>query len=180
MTTTTPPTDPYEAAQWLLDRHRWPARLVARVADTTQPAGWWYDDDGQTHTGWLDDLAQGFDDLDTWTRARTTWERTHPAPRTDTGWDTWDASGPQPTPTAQALACMSTGERDTLRLLATLHPNNPPHTALVDLPTRDHRGVRLLIDHTRLVLARCAWDPNGHAALTALTTTSPTTGEDHS
>jgi len=155
-TTLSTPTDPHDAARWLLARHPWPAALVARVVGDTP--------------GWVDDLSCAWQDLGRWRQAWDAYAATHPAPPwgADEGaWDAWEAAGPQPTLDAQAIAVMSTGEQAVIRLLATLT------TSLTNLPTADTRSVALTVDWARLVLARCAWDPHGRAAHHAISQETP-------
>lgn len=144
------PTDPYDAARWLLARHPWPAALVRRVVG-----------DGP---GWVEDLSRAWQDLDRWRHDWDAWNQTHPEPSwaaPEPVWDAWDQDGPRPTPAALAISVLSSGEQEVLRLLATLN-------TLTDLPTGDPRGVALTLDWVRLVLARCTWDPQGRAAYDAI------------
>jgi hypothetical protein len=160
MTTTTPPSDPYAAADWLLARHEWPRQLVARAVVSGA---------GRQH--WLDQLADAHADLAEHATAWRRYETTHREPgmyATDAEWDAWEAAGPRPTDAARALAVLSSGEARMCRLLATLHPAQRVSWHLSDLDGLDRRGAAVVIDWAVVALTGLAWDRASARALASL------------
>lgn len=103
------PTSRWEAADWLAQRHPWVRELVARIVPG-----------GTTRDDWLEELTAAVQGTETFDRQWAEYARAHPAPREDAWWDTWVDAGPVPPAAVQAFGVMSSGEKNLLRLVATL------------------------------------------------------------
>ncbi|WP_125775355.1 hypothetical protein [Antribacter gilvus] len=158
-----PPTDPYQAADWLVNRHEWARQLVARVIPG-----------GTTDPDWLDHYAHAFAAYEDHATAWKTYRATHWISdyATDTEYDAWQAAGPQAPPAAASLGAMSSGEARMCRLIATLHPAQRVAWSLADVDF-DARGIAFFAD-----LAAVAMRPYTHCypvaarAVIALATTT--------
>lgn len=161
----TPPTNTYQAADWIVKRHPWGREMVERVVG---PLG-----DVDANHGWLNDLAQAVLDhaehLEEWRRYK---DRTPPPYEPDDSdarkyrawereYDAWEAAGPKPTPGAAAYGPMSSGERRIVRLIATLSRQGV-NWCVGDIDF-DQRGARILLDWMavcRAQLSEQLYDPN--------------------
>lgn len=160
-----PPTNTYQAADWIVKRHPWAREMVERVVG---PLG-----DVDSNHGWLNELAQAVLDhaeyLEEWRR----YEHRTPPPlevndsdeRRYKAWerecDAWEAAGPKPTSGAAAYGPMSSGERRIVRLIATLSREGVPW-AVNDIDF-DERGARILLDWMavcRAQLSEILYDPS--------------------
>jgi hypothetical protein len=153
-----PPTNTYQAADWIVKRHPWAREMVERVVG---PLG-----DVDSNHIWLNELAQAVLDhaaySEEWKRYR---DRTPPPSSYDDPderkYNAWEAAGPQPTPGAAAYGPMSSGERRIVRLIATLARAGVPWS--VDDISFDQRGARILLDWMAVCRAQLPeelYDPN--------------------
>lgn len=139
-----PPTNNYQAADWLLFRHEWARQNVARVVGR-EPL---VDDDFD----WLDALADAWADLQKHDAAWAEYSARVREPRSnDDEWEMWRDAGPHASPAAHELGVMSPGEQRIMRLLATLHPTKRVEWSMSDLDGLDERGGTLALEWVRIV-----------------------------
>lgn len=156
-----PPTNTYQAADWIVKRHPWAREMVERVVGPL--------DDVDANHDWLDDLAQAVLDEIEYGEAWTQYSHRNRQPeyreddngRSEREYDAWRAAGPKPTPGAAAYGPMSSGERRIVRLIATLASKGVPWK--VQDIDYDQRGARILVDWMavcRAQLPEQLFDPN--------------------
>ena len=157
--TEVPPSNNYQAADWLIARHEFARSNVARVVGRDPLADDEFD--------WLEALA------DAWIATRehdAEWAlyaaRTR-EPRDDDAWEAWRAAGPEASPAVHQLGVMSSGERRVVRLVATLHPNKRVEWVTSDVEGLDERGTALVLDWVRIILHNTAWTPAAKRAYAA-------------
>lgn len=154
-----PPSNSYQAADWLLTRHPWARQNVERVIGRDPLADDEYD--------WLEALA------DAWTAAQehdaawADYTRRTREPRDDDAWEVWHSAGPQASPAVHQLGVMSSGEKRMARLVATLHPTKRPAWSLSDLDGLDERGEAVVLDWVRIILHNVAWTRGAKRAFAA-------------
>jgi len=105
----TPPTNLYQAANWLRERHPWAGQLVRRIAGDTED--------------WLEEVAGAILDTAENGEAWERYEQHNPPPRDrddEAAHDRWEEAGPKNTGRGSAYAAMSGGEVRVIRLIATL------------------------------------------------------------
>lgn len=134
------PSDPYGAADWLAEQHPWLRSLVERIAGPT--------DD---HPDWLDTITQAVNGHLADAAAWEAYEARHPAPAEDAAFWEWHAQGPQTPPEVQAFGVMSTGEKNLIRLIATLGGRVAWSPMDVSF---DERGAAVLADWLAVVHAQ--------------------------
>lgn len=151
-----PPTEGrHHSARWLVGRHPRLAHLAARITGVVEVA-----DDGPNSD--VDHLAEVLAAEPRYLQAWREYERRHPQPADDRAWERWHAAGPRPDDYAVGLAdfrVMSSGEKATLRLLATFGEDRTPFR-ISDLYSLDAEGGRLLVDWCRAVEAAYGGDPS--------------------
>ncbi|WP_026874748.1 hypothetical protein [Jiangella gansuensis] len=138
------PTDAYAAADWLAVRHPWVRQLAERIAGPIDE-----------HPGWLDVVTQAVNGQLADAAAWEAYEARHPAPDDDAAFWEWHARGPQASHEVQAFGVMSSGEKNLVRLVATLGGRVAwsPHDV-----SFDQRGAAVLADWLAIVHARLpAW-----------------------
>ncbi|WP_426519616.1 hypothetical protein ACPPVQ_05970 [Diaminobutyricibacter sp. McL0618] len=128
------------AADWIAERHEWLRQLVARIV-----LG------GTSADDWLDQLVDAVIGFEEHELAWLEYERQHPAPRPESQYDAWFAAGPVATPGVQAFGLMSSGEKNLIRLVATLGGRVPWSVRDVSF---DQRGAALLSDWLAAVHAQ--------------------------
>jgi hypothetical protein len=143
------PSNPYQAAVWLRQRHPWLDELVTRVCGP----------DAETGRGseWVEAITAGFNDIDDTNDRWADYERRNPAPRDDDAFYRWQDNGPQyATDAAKAMAPMSSGERRVLRLITTLNHSGQrcKQGWLVDDVDFDDRGAAIVEDWISVVRAQ--------------------------
>lgn len=147
-------THPYEAADWLADRHPRVRDVVTYVSPNA------FDDDlPDTAPHWLDELAQAVIDYDRYVTEREAYRKRTTEPRDEDAWERWEAAGPQPTAGANRIAIMSDGIRRLARLLATLSVNERVAWSVSDVGY-DDEGSAVMADWLQIVFARspyAAW-----------------------
>lgn len=160
----TAPPDPYQAANWVAERHPWARELARRVVGITEED--WIN--GRVPTYWIDDLAQAVLDHQAngveWAEYEL---RTPPPPEqydeaaSERAYERWQQAGPKGTFGARAYGPMSSGEKRGIRLLATLSRKRVPWS-VVDVEF-DHRGALMLLDIQAVERAQLPaelFDPN--------------------
>lgn len=143
-TTVKAPSDVYRAADWLADRHPWVRQLVERIAGPIDQ-----------HPDWLDTITSAVNDQLAHSAAWAEYENRHPAPDDDAAFWEWQAQGPQAPETVRAFGVMSSGEKNLVRLVATLGGRVAwsPHDV-----SFDQRGAAVLADWLAVVHAQLpAW-----------------------
>lgn len=140
---TTPPTDAYVAADWLIHRHSWLRYLVGRVVGSTI-----------SNDDWLDQLATTIRETAEYREAMRAYEARRPAPADDDAYEAWLAAGPQLSSMGRAYAVMSSGEGRVLRLLATLATEKTSSWSVHDIAALDQRGARIVADWLQIVRAQ--------------------------
>ncbi|PZF81591.1 hypothetical protein [Jiangella anatolica] len=144
MTVIEVPTDAYAAADWLAGRHPWVRQLVERIAGRI--------DD---HPDWLDVITQAVNESEGDGAAWVEYERRHPAPDDDAAFWEWHAQGPKASPHVRAFGVMSSGEKNLVRLVATLGGRVAWSPRDVSF---DQRGAAVLADWLAIVHAQLpAW-----------------------
>ncbi|TDE12626.1 hypothetical protein [Jiangella asiatica] len=138
------PPSPYLAADWLAARHAWVRQLAERIAGPL-------DHD----VNWPDTIAQAVRDCEANQAAWAEYERRRRAPEDDAAYARWEANGPTSTPEAHAFGVMSSGEKNLIRLVATLAGRTA--WSLTDV-SFDQRGAAVLADWLAIVHAQLpAW-----------------------
>lgn len=161
---TTPPGDRYEAADWLARRHDRVRYLADRLGalEARQPV--------QEGVGMNPDvIAQAVYDAEIHNAEWAVYVRHHrpPGGDDDARYEAWLDAGPAGTPGAQAFGPMSSGEKNLVRLLATLgRPRQQDDEYEYDAPTRragwmvsdvsslDEHGAAVVADWLAIVRAQ--------------------------
>ncbi|WP_053202939.1 hypothetical protein [Jiangella muralis] len=140
MTVIEVPTDAYAAADWLAGRHPWVRQLVERIAGSID-----------AHPGWLDVVTAAVNGQLADAAAWEAYEARHPAPDDDDAFWEWHAHGPKTSAEVQAFGVMSSGEKNLVRLVATLGGRVAwsPHDV-----SFDQRGAAVLADWLAIVHAQ--------------------------
>jgi len=145
------PTNTYQAAAWLRERHPWLDQLVRRIAGNSED--------------WLDEIAGAVLDLANNAEAWDRYELHHPEPGGDDerAWEAWQAAGPEHSAHCEAFAVMSSGEQRVIRLVATLaqvYEGDYGRQRLRRVPwsvqdiSFDERGAAILADWLAIVRAQ--------------------------
>ncbi|SDU26413.1 hypothetical protein [Jiangella alkaliphila] len=138
------PSDLWRAADWLAGRHPWVRQLVERI---TGPL--------ILREDWLDVVTRAVNESDADGVAWVEYERRHPAPSDEVAFYRWQDAGPQSTPIAHAFGVMSSGEKNLVRLVATLGGRVAWSPMDVSF---DQRGAAVLADWLAIVHAQLpAW-----------------------
>lgn len=138
------PTDAYAAADWLAARHPWVRQLAERIAGPI--------DD---HPGWPDTVTAAVNEHLAHSAAWSEYEDRHPAPDEDAAFWEWQERGPKASPPARAFGVMSSGEKNLIRLVATLGGRVAWSPMDVSF---DQRGAAVLADWLAVVHAQLpAW-----------------------
>lgn len=148
------PADPYQAANWLYDRHERVRGLVDRIAP-------WKSLDSDSVTIDVDAIAQAVHDDAANDAEWEAYRDRHPEPHTsmfteegEEAWEVWQQAGPKPTELAAAYGVMSSGEKILVRLLATLSPTVPVRWYVGDVQGIDRAGAAVLADWLAIVRAQ--------------------------
>lgn len=157
-----PPTNNYQAADWLIARHPWARENVARVVGRDPLADEDFD--------WLEALADAWIDAREHDAAWGDYADRNREPSDGDAWEAWREAGPHASPAVHQLGVMSSGEKRMARLVATLHPTKRPEWSVSDLDGLDERGVAVVLDWVLVILHNAAWTPAAKRAYAAVLT----------
>ncbi|WP_116949230.1 hypothetical protein [Jiangella endophytica] len=138
------PSDVYRAADWLAGRHPWVRQLVERIAGRID-----------VHPDWPDTVAGAVNGHLAHSAAWAEYEDRFPPPDDDAAFWEWQERGPQASREVQAYGVMSSGEKNLVRLVATLGGRVAWSPMDVSF---DQRGAAVLADWLAVVHAQLpAW-----------------------